>query len=212
MTLGPALAQGVRALGLTVSAATQAKLLAYVALLEKWNRTYNLTAIRDPERMVVHHLLDSLAVLPHFPRAPALRVIDVGSGAGLPGIPLALLHPEWHVALLDSNGKKAAFMRQATAELGIANSEVIAVRVESYRPALPFDVVVSRAYSTLESFIGATSGLINPSGRWLAMKGTYPAEELVSIAQRVRVLDVPRLAVPGLSAKRHVVIMEPKPA
>lgn len=212
MTLRPALAGGIRALGLDVEAAALEKLLAYVALLEKWNRTYNLTAIREPERMVVHHLLDSLAVLPHFPSAASLRAIDVGSGAGLPGIPIAVARPDWHVALLDSNGKKAAFLRQATAELELGNSEVIAMRVENYRPVVLFDLAISRAYATLEAFVADTASLLKPSGRWLAMKGTYPDEELARIVDRVRVVAVPRLEVPGLAAERHVVIMEPKPA
>jgi 16S rRNA (guanine527-N7)-methyltransferase len=209
MTLRPALAGGIRALGLDVGAATQEKLLRYVTLLEKWNRTYNLTAIRDPERMVAHHLLDSLAVLPHFPRLTRLRMVDVGSGAGLPGIPVALARPDWQVALLDSNGKKTAFLRQATAELGLENSEVIAMRVEDYRPAERFDVAISRAYGTLESFIADTAQLIKPSGQWLAMKGVYPGGELASLAGQARVIGVPKLEVPGLAAERHLAIIAP---
>jgi 16S rRNA (guanine527-N7)-methyltransferase len=212
MTLGPALAGGIRALGLDVGAATQAKLLRYVALLEKWNRTYNLTAIREPERMVSHHLLDSLAVLPHFPNITPLSVIDIGSGAGLPGIPIALARPDWRVALLDSNGKKTAFLRQAVAELGLENCEVVAMRVEDYRPALLFDVAISRAYANLETFVADAAGLIKPSGRWLAMKGGYPRAELERVARHVRVVGAPRLEIPGLDAERHLLIMEPRPA
>jgi 16S rRNA (guanine527-N7)-methyltransferase len=212
MTLGPALAGGIRALDLDVGAATQAKLLHYVALLEKWNRTYNLTAIREPERMVSHHLLDSLAALPHFPSISPLRVIDVGSGAGLPGIPIALVRRDWRVALLDSNGKKTAFLRQAAAELALENCEVIAMRVEDYRPALLFDVAISRAYADLETFVADAARLVKPSGQWLAMKGTYPRDELERVAGRVRVVGVPLLEIPGLDVERHLVIMEPKPA
>ena len=211
MTLGPALAGGIRALGLDVGAATQAKLLHYVALLEKWNRTYNLTAIREPERMVAHHLLDSLAVLPHLPGVSALRVVDVGSGAGLPGIPIALARPGWHVALLDSNGKKTAFLRQVVAELGLANGEVVAMRIEDYRPAVLFDVAISRAYGELGTFVADAARLIKPSGRWLAMKGAHPTDELARIGPDIRVIGVPRLDVPGLAAERHLVIMEPQP-
>jgi 16S rRNA (guanine527-N7)-methyltransferase len=212
MTLGPALAGGIRALGLDVGAATQAKLLRYVALLEKWNRTYNLTAIREPERMVPHHLLDSLAVLLHFPNITPLSVIDLGSGAGLPGIPIALARPDWRVALLDSNGKKAAFLRQAVAELGLENCEVVAMRVENYRPAPLFDVAISRAYADLETFVADAAGLIKPSGRWLAMKGGYPRDEVERVAGHVRIVGAPRLEIPGLDAERHLVIMEPRPA
>lgn len=209
MTLRPALAGGIRALGLDVGAATLEKLLRYVTLLEKWNRTYNLTAIRDPERMIAHHLLDSLAVLPHFPCLARLRMIDVGSGAGLPGIPVALARPDWQVALLDSNGKKTAFLRQARAELELENSEVIAMRVEDYRPAEGFDVAISRAYGTLERFIADTAPLIKPSGQWLAMKGVYPGDELARLAGQARVIGVPKLEVPGLAAERHLAIMAP---
>jgi 16S rRNA (guanine527-N7)-methyltransferase len=212
MTLGPALAGGIRALGLDVGAATQAKLLRYVALLEKWNRTYNLTAIREPERMVPHHLLDSLAVLPHFPNITPLSVIDIGSGAGLPGIPIALARPDWRAALLDSNGKKTAFLRQAVAELGLENCEVVAMRVENYRPAPLFDVAISRAYADLETFVADAAGLIKPSGRWLAMKGGYPRDEVERVARHVRIVGAPRLEIPGLDAERHLVIMEPRPA
>jgi 16S rRNA (guanine527-N7)-methyltransferase len=208
MTLGPALAGGIRALGLDLSAATQAKLLEYVALLTKWNRTYNLTAIREPERMVTHHLLDSLAVLPHVPDASSYRLVDVGSGAGLPGIPLALARPGWHIALLDSNGKKAAFLRQATSELGLSNAELIAMRVEHYRPRELFDAAITRAYADLETFVTATAAIVKPAGRWLAMKGALPHDELEHVAQRVRVVAVPKLAIPGLAAERHLVIME----
>jgi 16S rRNA (guanine527-N7)-methyltransferase len=212
MRLGPALAGGIRALGLNVSAAAQGKLLQYVVLLEKWNRTYNLTAIREPDRMLAHHLLDSLAVLPHVPSFSPLRMIDVGSGAGLPGIPIALARPDWQVALLDSNGKKAAFLRQAAAELGLKNCEVIAMRVEDFRPEHLFDVVITRAYAELAKFVADTAPLVRRSGRWLAMKGAYPREELARIGEQVRVIGVSGLEIPGLDAERHLVIMAPKPA
>ena len=212
MTLGPALADGLRALGFTVEAATQERLLDYVALLVKWNRTYNLTAIREPAGMVRQHLLDSLAVLPHLPAGRSLRLLDVGSGAGLPGIPIALARPQWRVALLDSSAKKAAFLRQAVAELGLANAEVIAMRVEDYRPALPYDVAISRAFADLETFVGVACPLLDPAGRLLAMKGAVPAQEIERVAGCVRVLAVPQIDVPGLEVERHLVIMEPGPA
>jgi 16S rRNA (guanine527-N7)-methyltransferase len=210
MTLGPALAGGIRSLGLDIDAAAQEKLLAYVALLEKWNRTYNLTAIREPERMVTHHLLDSLAVLPYLPQA-ALHIADIGSGGGLPGIPLALVRPAWHVALIESSQKKTSFLRQASLELGLTHVEVVSMRVESYEPSVPFDIAISRAYSELDAFVEAARRL-SPSGRWFAMKGAYPRDELARLPAAARVLCTPRLEVPGLHAERHLVIMEAAPA
>src|SRR3989454_5920057 len=152
MTLAGALAAGVAALGLDVDAAAQTKLLAYTALLDKWNRTHNLTAIREPQRVVTHHLLDALATLPHLPDAKSLRLIDVGSGGGLPGVPLAIARPQWRVSLLDSNRKKAAFLRQAASALALANVAVAAMRGEEDAPGAPFDVVVSRAFADLTPF------------------------------------------------------------
>jgi 16S rRNA (guanine527-N7)-methyltransferase len=206
MTLGPALAGGIRSLGLDIDAVAQGKLLAYVALLEKWNRTYNLTAIREPERIVTHHLLDSLAVLPYLTQA-TLRLADIGSGGGLPGIPLAVARPAWHATLIDSSRKKASFLRQASLELGLTRVEVVPLRVESYEPSVPFDVAISRAYSNLGAFIEAARR-IAPSGRWLAMKGAYPHDELAAVPPAARVLSVARLDIPGLQAERHLVIME----
>jgi 16S rRNA (guanine527-N7)-methyltransferase len=208
MTVGAALSGGVRALGLEIDAATQGRLLAYVALLEKWNRTYNLTAIREPERMVSHHLLDSLAVLPYFPEAAVLRVVDIGSGGGLPGIPIALARPSWSVVLVDSSQKKAAFLRQARAELRLSNLDVVATRIEGWGPASPFDVAISRAYADLHRFASDAGRVTKPTGRWLAMKGTYPADELAGLPEGVRVVAARRLDVPGLDAERHLVIME----
>jgi 16S rRNA (guanine527-N7)-methyltransferase len=147
-----ALAAGIDRLGLDVDAAARDKLGRYLALLDKWNRTHNLTAIREPTRMITHHLLDSLAVLPHLPARPGLRIADVGSGGGLPGIPLAIARPAVQVTLIDSNRKKTAFLSQAAIELPLANVEVIAARVESYAPAALFDVVIARAYADLATF------------------------------------------------------------
>jgi 16S rRNA (guanine527-N7)-methyltransferase len=210
--LGGSLADGIRALGLAVEDATLARLLDYVELLTKWNRTYNLTAIREPERILTHHLLDSLAVLPHFPSRPALRVLDVGSGAGLPGIPIALARPQWQIALLDSNAKKGAFLRQAIVELDLANAETVAMRLEDHRPARRYDVAVSRAFADLDSFAAAALPLIRSSGRLIAMKGSVPKEEIAAVAEPVRIVEVPKIDVPGLDAERHLVIMEPRPA
>jgi 16S rRNA (guanine527-N7)-methyltransferase len=208
MTLGQALARGISALGLDLDATAQTKLSAYVALLEKWNRTHNLTAIRDLERMVTHHILDSLAVLPHLSQASSLRIIDIGSGGGLPGIPLAIARPAWHVALLDSSHKKAAFLRQAAAELPLTNVEVVTSRAEDYAPATRFDVAISRAFSDLARFSAAARHLVGSSGKLIAMKGVYPHEEMAHLPTTIRVIAVPALEVPGLEGARHLVIME----
>jgi 16S rRNA (guanine527-N7)-methyltransferase len=207
MTAGGALARDIAALGLELDASSQAKLLAYVALLEKWNRTHNLTAIREPERMITHHLLDSLAALRHLPGRQQLNLIDIGSGGGLPGIPLAIARPAWKVTLLDSNAKKAAFLRQAKAELALPKVEVAAVRAEDYVPPARFDVAISRALSDLAGFFALSRHLVAPDGRFIAMKGVYPQEELAQLPPEVRVLATPALDVPGLGAARHLVIM-----
>ena len=208
MTLGLALAGGLSALGLELDAAAQAKLLAYVALLEKWNRTHNLTAIREPERMVTHHLLDSLATLRYLPQTRSLRLVDIGSGGGLPGIPLAIARPAWKVTLLESNAKKAAFLRQARAELPLPNVEVAATRAEDYAAAARFDIAISRALSDLAQFVTVARRLVPPGGRIIAMKGVYPDEELAHLPPGVRVVASPALAVPGLDRARHLVIMD----
>jgi 16S rRNA (guanine527-N7)-methyltransferase len=208
MTLAQALAGGVAALGLDVDADAQTKLLAYIGLLDKWNRTHNLTAIREPLRVVTYHLLDALATLPHLPDAASLRLIDVGSGGGLPGVPLAIARPQWRVTLLDSNRKKAAFLRQAAAELALANVAVVAMRAEDYAPDAPFDVAISRAFADLAQFAAVARHFVRPCGRLLAMKGVYPGEELNALPPPFRVVAVPALDVPGLDAERHLVIMQ----
>jgi 16S rRNA (guanine527-N7)-methyltransferase len=162
--------------------------------------------------MVTHHLLDALAILPHLPQAADLRLIDVGSGAGVPGIPLALARPGWRVMLLDSNRKKSAFLRQAAAELVLPNVDVVASRVEDYVPAIHFDVAISRAFSDLAQFASAASPLVRSSGLLIAMKGTYPRAEIESLPPGMRVIATPALTVPGLDAHRHLVIMTASPA
>jgi len=208
MTLGEALAAGVAALGLDVDDAIQARLLAYVTLLEKWNRTHNLTSIRDPLGMLRHHLLDSLAVLPYLPARPSLQVVDIGSGGGLPGVPLAIIRPRWQVTLLDSNQKKSAFLRQLAAELHLTNVEVETARAESFAPAKLFEVAIARALADLAQFAAWTIHLLAPGGRLFAMKGTYPREEIAALPQGIRVVATHKLEVPGLAAERHLVIME----
>jgi 16S rRNA (guanine527-N7)-methyltransferase len=205
-----ALVAGLSALELDADTGVGAKLAQYVALLDKWNRKHNLTAIRDPEQMVTHHLLDSLAVLAHLPRQERLRVLDIGSGGGLPGIPLAIAKQGWRVVLLDSNHKKAVFLRQAAIELDLANVEVCAERVQDYEPHVLFDVVISRAFSDLATFATLGKRLVATGGRLVAMKGLFPNEELEQLASDVVITEVPAIRVPGLDVQRHLVIMEPR--
>ncbi len=205
MSIVRQLAAGIAALGLDLPPDGEARLLAYLALLDKWNRVYNLTAVRDPERMVSHHLLDSLAAVPYF-TGPA--VLDVGSGGGLPGIPLAIARPDLQVTLIDSIAKKTAFLQQARAELGLGNLTVATGRVENFRPETGFDVITSRAFSDLGEFVKLTRHLLKPGGRWLAMKGLYPNEELALLPHDVKVSADHVLVVPGLEACRHLIVLE----
>ncbi|MCA1924826.1 MAG: 16S rRNA (guanine(527)-N(7))-methyltransferase RsmG [Thiobacillus sp.] len=206
MNLSHQLAAGIAALGLDLPPDGEARLLAYLALLDKWNRVYNLTAVREAERMVSHHLLDSLAAVPFF-TGPA--VIDVGSGGGLPGIPLAIARPDLRVTLIDSIAKKTAFLLQVKTELGLTNLNVATARVEDFRPASGFDDIASRAFSGLGEFVTLTRHLLNPGGRWLAMKGLYPNDELAALTPDVKVSANHALVVPGLDASRHVIVLEP---
>jgi 16S rRNA (guanine527-N7)-methyltransferase len=198
---------GLGEAGVTLPAEVRQKLLDYLGLIQKWNKVHNLTAVRDPDEMVTLHLLDSLSVLPHI---KARRLLDVGSGAGLPGIPLALCLPELQVTVMDSSHKKASFMRQAKAELGIPNLEVVCGRVEDYKPDQLFDVVISRAFSDLNQFVTLTGHLGAEGAQWLAMKGVHPYDELAQLiaipAQLVP--EVIPLKVPGLQAQRHLVFLK----
>jgi 16S rRNA (guanine527-N7)-methyltransferase len=199
MTPPAALDRGLRELSLALPAGGRERLLDYMALLVKWNRTYNLTAIRDPLAMVAHHLLDSLAVLPHLPLAAQGRLADAGSGGGLPGIPLAIARPGWRVALAEANQKKAAFLRQASIELKLANVEVHEGRVETWRPQPLFDAVISRAFAALEDFIAACRHLVAPGGVLAAMTGKAPA----ALDTHCSLIE---LRVPLLDAQRHLVL------
>ena len=205
MNLAARLADGVAALGLDVDARARAALLDYLGLLEKWNKTYNLTAIHEPERMLTHHLLDSLIIAPQVGAGPLL---DVGSGAGLPGIPLAIARPGLKVTLLDASQKKCGFMRQAAIDLKLTNVTVVHARVEDFRPADGFPRVVSRAFSDLSEFARLTRHLLAAGGEWLAMKGLYPNEEIAQL-KGARVTRDVALRVPGLDADRHLIVMEP---
>lgn len=204
------LAAGLKALNLQCSLEVQARLLDYVRLLDKWNRVYNLTAIRDPAEMVTRHLLDSLTVLPFLPEQ-ARRILDVGTGPGLPGIPLALLsagpHPERQFVLLDSNSKKTRFMRQAVAELGLDNVQVVHARTETFRPEAAFDVVVSRAFASVADMLATAGQHCTSGGIVLAMKGGEPSAELKELDPAFTLEQVHRLTVPGLDEERHLVCL-----
>ena len=211
MTVEQQLTAGIAALGLSLPEGAEAKLLAYLALLEKWNRVHNLTAVRGAERMVSHHLLDSLAAVPFFQGgcSDSIRVLDVGSGGGLPGIPLAIARPELQVTLIDSVAKKTAFLLQAKAELGLNNVNVVTGRVEDFRPGTRFEIITSRAFSDLKEFVTLTRHLLEPAGRWLAMKGLMPHEEIAYMPDWVKVSANHALLVPGLEASRHLIVLEP---
>lgn len=197
------LAGGIRQMGLTVTAHAQQQLLQYLSLLQKWNKVYNLTAVRDPQEMVTLHLLDSLSVMPYV-HGP--RVLDVGSGAGLPGIVLAICNPTLQVTTIDTVQKKAIFMRQVKGELGLENLSVVHARVESYQPAQPYQQIISRAFSDLTLFLRLTKHLIASGGEWLAMKGLVPTHELAALDVKPKV--VRPLSVAGLDAERHLVIFD----
>lgn len=206
MSLSEDLVAGLSALGVPLDTAQQQKLLDYIALIVKWNKVYNLTAVREPEAMIAHHLLDSLAVLPYL--TGVHRLIDVGSGAGLPGIPLAIARPDMKIALLDSNHKKTTFMRQVCMELGLTNAEVVCERVEQWQPQDKYDAVISRAYSELKEFVRLSAHLVAKGGKLYAMKGLYPVEEIAQLKASAKVDAVMSLTVPGLEAQRHLVIIE----
>lgn len=197
---------GIVELGLDLPAETEDKLLAYLALMAKWNRTYNLTAVRDEAAMVSHHLLDSLVVLSHVMDVTSLA--DVGSGGGLPGIPLALARPDVAVTLVESSQKKASFLQQAKIELKLANVSIHCERVEDLKPVSPFDAVISRAFSDLAEFVRLAGHLLASGGRLLAMKGVHPHEEITQLPAGWRVTQSIPLAVPGLAAERHLIAIE----
>ncbi len=193
---------GCRALGLAVDAPVIDKLARFVTLLARWNRVYNLTAVRAPEAMVTRHLLDSLAVAPWI---TGPRLLDVGTGAGLPGLPLALVRPQVHCVLLDAGAKKLRFLRQASTELEIANIELVNCRVEDYRPDTGFDQIISRAFAAAAAMHRATAHLLKPGGVLLAMKGALDAAEIDALRAAGAKPEIIPLTVPGLNASRHLV-------
>ncbi|MGI9277097.1 MAG: 16S rRNA (guanine(527)-N(7))-methyltransferase RsmG [Endozoicomonas sp.] len=207
MSLRESICRGANAQSLSLTDEQADLLTRYVELLAKWNKAYNLTAVRDPQEMVSRHILDSLSIVPHV---FGENLMDVGSGPGLPGIPLAIMYPEKQFTLLDSNGKKTRFMTQARMELGLKNVRVENTRVESFRAERPFDVIMSRAFSSLLDMVNGTAHLLSPEGSFLAMKGLYPEEELQELQQQRPGIGLSKslvLDVPGCEAQRHLVIL-----
>ena len=205
MTHNAELQQGLSQLKLELSDAQIDLLDRYLALLAKWNQTYNLTAVREEKRMVSYHLLDSLSLVPHLDGGD--RLLDVGSGGGMPGIPAAIARPDLQVVLLDSNHKKTTFLRQVVVELGLPNVQVMTERVEAYQPEQKFDRITSRAFSELAEFVKLTRHLLADHGQYVAMKGVYPYEEIALLPQGTVVSEVLPVTVPGLDAERHLVRM-----
>lgn len=204
---------GAAALGVLVTPEDGQRLARFAGLLMRWNAVHNLTAVRTPDEALTHHLLDSLVIVPRIDaicRQSRLTLLDVGAGGGLPGIPLAVVRPGWHVTLVDKVQKKVAFLTQARLELGLVNVECRHARVEQLK-AGPFDVIVSRAFASLVEFVRVSRHLLAPGGRWAAMKGARPTTELAELARTfpdVRVADVVTLDVPRLRAERHLVLLQ----
>ncbi len=202
--------QGAAELQITLSAEQLDALMQYLGLLQKWNRAYNLTAIRDAERMVGLHLLDSLAVHPYV--QDVNNIIDVGTGPGLPGIVLAIMNPHKRFTLLDSNGKKTRFLFQARTGLGLNNVTIVNDRVEAYHPSEPFDMIVSRAFASLADMTRWCRHLRAGDGCFLAMKGQYPDDEISAINDEFRVAESIAIRVPGVEGERHLLRLLPQPA
>ena len=229
MTLDPTpmtatLERGLADLGMTLVPEAVKRLVDYVALIDRWNRVYNLTAVREPAQMVVQHLLDSLAAVPplrrHFATAQGAsgvaggmppRMLDVGSGAGLPGVVWAIAEPAWAITCVDAVAKKAGFIRQVGVELGLPRLQALHARVEDLSATPAYDVITSRAFASLSDFVTLTRDLVSPAGCWLAMKGRRPDDEIAALPSDVRVFHVERLTVPGLDAERCLIWLEKAP-
>ena len=200
------LQQGLQALQLDFSPGIQTQILNYLELLAQWNRVYNLTAVREVMDMVPKHVLDSLAILPYI---YGTRILDVGTGAGLPGLLLAITRPDWQCVLLDRSAKKIRFVRQAVIELNLENVETVCTRIETFQSPNKFTSIISRAYKKLNAFYTQTARLCATEGGLFAMKGTYPTAELAELAHLPIHLQSLLLQVPQLSAQRHLIIMRP---
>ena len=210
-----ALAEGISALGLSMSEGVQEQLLDYMALIQKWNKVYNLTALRDPREILTHHLLDSLSAIGPLMRQAAsfdeaFSFLDVGSGGGLPGVVIAICCPKVKVTCVDTVSKKAAFVQQVAASLKLVNLKGLHARVETLTG--PFDVIGSRAFASLPDFINWSSGALAPKGIWMAMKGKLPVEEMAALPPTAQVFHVEQLQVPGLDAERCMIWMKKSPA
>ena len=201
--LAARLSSGLSALDLTLSVHQQEQLLAYLAMLLKWNKAFNLSAIRDPQEALDKHLLDSLSLHPYIDGTA--RYLDIGAGAGLPGIPLAIIKPEMQITLVDSNGKKTRFMRQVISELGLTNASVLQTRVEAIPATLEFDVVLARALATISQMLNWLEPRFTKGKKLLAMKGVFPESELSEIDKAYTVTAINEIYVPGITAMRHLV-------
>ncbi len=210
-SLRRALVAGAADMGLSLNAVQQDLLLGYLQEFHKWNQAFNLSAIRDIRQMLARHLLDSLSVVPWFQQAsyPLARVIDVGTGGGLPGIPLAIMFPDTQFTLLDSNGKKTRFLFQVKTKLGLANVTVENRRVEQFQPEQAFNAVISRAFASLQDMTQGCGHLLAPGGIFLAMKGLFPQEELSAIESSVRLVETHRLQVAETEGERHLLVLQP---
>lgn len=202
------LQEGLQANQIILPANGIEKMVAYLQLIQTWNHTYNLTSITAQRDMVYLHIIDSLIIAPYL---QGMRALDVGSGAGLPGIPLAILQPKRQWVLLDKNGKKTRFMTQAMLELNLKNVEIIHSRCEDYRTSACFDSILSRALGTISSFVATTVHLLAPNGSFLAMKGKYPSEELANLPNRFILQNVTRLNIEGIDAQRHIISIGQSP-
>ena len=209
-TLAHGLSTGVQAMSLNLSAEQQQRLLDYMGLIQKWNKVYNLTALRDPADMLTHHLLDSLTAIAPLTRhtlGEPIRVLDVGSGGGLPGVVLAICMPELHVTCVDTVAKKAAFVQQVAASLKLTNLKGLHTRVESLTE--PYQVICSRAFASLPDFVNWSRSALADGGVWMAMKGKHPQDEIDALPSDVKVFHVEPLTVPGLDVERCMVWLKP---
>ena len=201
------LVQGLDALSLELSERQQQQLVDYVLLMDKWNKAYNLTSVRDPKQMMVKHILDSLAIVPHL---EGDNIIDVGTGPGLPGMPLAIAFPEKRFTLLDSLGKRVRFMTQSVHTLGLKNVTPVQSRVEAHNGEVPYDIVLSRAFASLKDMLHWCQHLVDSEGQFLALKGQFPQDEIEEVSDHFHVSKPENLTLPNLVGERHLVWLKKK--